>query len=177
MKVLYRYFLILVACTAVLLGIQIPNFVDQYDKRVDAHLLEVEGNLRGYQEIANRHYDGSISALIKKHETSEDRVSREEARPIRLMFERYLRFSDEQRGLDAGLARQVAFIALRGDRVLIHETYVNYSFTLPLNREAVSAGAVSAVFVLMVIELSMMAFSRLFRFRRKRSVFRSEQRW
>jgi len=46
MKVLYRYFLILIACTAILFGVQIPNFVDQYEKRLDAHFLEVQNNLR-----------------------------------------------------------------------------------------------------------------------------------
>ncbi|MBW2674963.1 MAG: DUF2937 family protein, partial [Deltaproteobacteria bacterium] len=62
MRVLYRYFLILIACAALLFGIQIPNFVDQYEKRLDAHFIEVENNLRGYQEIADRYYDGSVAA-------------------------------------------------------------------------------------------------------------------
>jgi len=177
MRVLYRYFLILVACTAILLGIQIPNFVDQYEKRLDAHFIEVEHNLRGYQEIADRYYGGSIQALIKRHEESEDGATREEAEPIRRMYERYLSFRNEKRLLDTGLAGRVAFIAVRGNRELIRETYENYSFTIPLNREAVLSGTLSAAFVLIMIELLMMALSRLFRSSRRRSPFRSGVRW
>lgn len=177
MKVLYRYFLILVACAAVLFGIQVPNFVDQYEKRLDAHFIEVEDNLRGYQEIADRHYDGSIAALIKKHEKSEDRATREEGRPIRRMYERYQKFRDEKTSLDTDLARKITLILIRGERGLIHETYANYSFTVPLNRDAVLSGAVSAAFVLVVMELLAMAISRLFRSPRRSSVFRSGARW
>ena len=68
MSVIYRYFLILIACISILLGIQIPSFVDQYEKRLDAHFLEVTNNLRGYQEIAEKFFNGSITELIKKHD-------------------------------------------------------------------------------------------------------------
>lgn len=177
MRVLYRYFLILVACAALLLGIQIPNFVDQYEKRLDAHLIEVQNNLRGYQELADRHYDGSVMALIKKHEESEDEADREEALPIRNIYERYLRFKSEKRSLETGLAGKVAFIIAKRDRELINETYTNYSFTIPLNRSAVVSGAVSAALVLVVIELLLKIISWLFRSPRRRSISRSGVRW
>lgn len=177
MRVLYRYLLILIACVAVLLGIQIPNFVDQYEKRLDAHFIEVEKNLRGYQEIADRYCDGSIPALIKRHEESKDGATKEEAEPIRRMYERYLRFKDEKRFLETGLAGKVAFIVMRGDRELINETYVSYSFMVPLNREAVLSGTLSAAFVLVVMELLVVAFSRLFRSPRRRSTLRTGVRW
>jgi hypothetical protein len=177
MRILYRYFLILVACAAVLFGIQIPNFVDQYEKRLDAHFIEVKENLRGYQEIADRYYDGSIPALIKQHKENRDEATREEAVPIKRMYDRYLKFSNETQFLDTGLAGKVAFIVMRGDRELINETYENYSFTVPLNREAVLSGAVAAAFVLVVMELLVMALSRMFRSSRRRSALRTGVRW
>ncbi len=177
MRVLYRYLLILIACASILLGIQIPNFVDQYEKRLDAHFIEVEKSLRGYQEIANRHYNGSVAALIKKHEESEERVNRDEAEPIRNIYERYLRFKNEKRSLETDLAGKAAFIIAKGDRELINETYINYSFTIPLNQAAVLSGALSAAFVLVVVELLLTALSWLFRSPRRRSTLRSGVRW
>jgi hypothetical protein len=177
MRVLYRYFLILIACASILLGIQIPNFIDQYEKRLDAHYKEVENNLRGYQEVADRHYRGSVAELIKKHEQSEEKASRDEAGPIRNIYERYLRFKHEKRSLETSLAGKIAFIMAKGDRELINETYVNYSFTIPLNRSAVLAGAVSAAFVLVVVELLMMTFSWLFRSPRRRSAIHPRVKW
>src|SRR5581483_6371599 len=70
MSFLYRYLLILIACVALLMGIQIPSFVDQYEKRLDAHLQEVQADLKGYQDIANRDFGGSMEALIRRHKES-----------------------------------------------------------------------------------------------------------
>ena len=168
MKVLYRYFLILIACTAILFGVQIPNFVDQYEKRLDAHFLEVQNNLRGYQEIADRHCGGSMEVLIQRHEESEDRAVKEETEPIRNMYERYLRFQGERGSLETGLAGRVIFIVAHGDNALINETCQNYSFTIPLNRSAVVSGCICAAVVLVVVELLLMTILWLFRLARPR---------
>ena len=52
---------------------------------------------------------------------------------------------------------------------LIRETWKNYSFMIPLNRDAVLSGAVSAAVLLVVIELVVLVLSRLFRSARRRS--------
>jgi Protein of unknown function (DUF2937) len=153
MGAIYRYLLILVACAAILLGIQVPNFVDQYEKRLDAHFLEVANNLRGFQEIADKFYGGSLEALIAKHETSEDRTFKEEARPIRNMYERYLRFKEQKFALETHLPGKIAFLATDGDKKLLNETYSTYSFTVPLNQSAVFAGFLSVAAVILLIEL------------------------
>jgi hypothetical protein len=153
MGAIYRYFLILVACVAILLGIQVPNFVDQYEKRLDAHFIEVKNNLRGFQEIADKFYGGALEALIAKHETSEDPTFKEEARPIRKMYERYVRFKEQKLALETNLPRKIAFLAIDGDKELLNETYTSYSFTVPLNQSAVFAGFLSVAAVILLIEL------------------------
>ena len=163
MGTLYRYLLILIACGSMLLGIQIPNFVDQYEKRLDAHLSEVKNNLQGYQEIADRLYDGSIATLIAKHEQSDDETFKQEARPIGNIVQRYEHFSKEQTALATGLTGKIANIATQGDRELINETYNNYSFTIPLNGAAVASGFIFMGMVVLVIEALRLAITRLFR--------------
>lgn len=150
---IYRYFLILVACAALLIGIQVPNFVDQYEKRLDAHFIEVSNNLKGFQEIADRHFGGSIESLIAKHEASEDSVFKDEARPIRNIYERYVRFKSEKAALDTTLAGKIAHLAPAGDRELLRETYNNYLFALLLNGEAVLAGFIFVAIVVLAIEI------------------------
>jgi hypothetical protein len=153
MSAIYRYFLILVACVAILLGIQVPSFVDQYEQRLDAHFIEVKNNLHGFQEIADKFHGGSLEALIAKHETSEDRTFKEEARPIRNMYERYLRFNQQKVALETNLPGKIAFLATDGDKQLLNETYSSYSFTVPLNQSAVFAGFLSVAAVILLIEL------------------------
>jgi hypothetical protein len=163
MSILYRYFLIIIACISILLGIQIPNYIDQYEKRLDAHFLETKNNLRGYQEIADRYFNGSFSDLIKKHEDSEDKTFKEEAKPIKNIYDRYVRFKTEKASLETNLAGKVLFLIIKGDRELINETTTNYSFMIPLNKSAVIAGFISAAFILLIFELLIIVISRLFR--------------
>lgn len=161
MGTFYRYLLILTACGSILLGIQVPNFVDQYEKRLDAHLSEVKNNLRGYQEIADRFYGGSIAALIAKHEQSSDETFKQEARPIRNIFDRYEYFTREQAALALGLTGKIAYIVTKGDRELIDETYSSYSFTIPLNGSAVASGFIFMAIVVFIVEILRMAVIRL----------------
>jgi hypothetical protein len=161
MTTIYRYFLILMACAALLLGIQAPNFVDQYEKRLDAHLLEVETNLKAYQDIADQFFGGSIAALIDKHEHSADEVFRAEAKPIRIIFDRWQGFKNEQRSLDAGLTGKLIHIAYRGDRELVRETLAAYTFTVPLNGSAIACGFTLMIVVVLIIELFRLALRKL----------------
>jgi len=169
MGTLYRYTLILIACAALLVGIQIPNFVDQYQKRLDAHLSEVKNNLQGYQDIADRLYNGSLAALITKHQQSTDPAFKEEAQPIANIVLRYDHFSKELAALATGLPGQITHIVTQGDRELITETYNNYSFAVPLNETAIVSGFIFMGVVVFIIETLRLAIARLLRPRRKLS--------
>ena len=72
--ILYRYLMIVVACISLLIGLQIPNFVDQYQKRVDAHLREVSVNLQPFQDIATKYFDGDMNKLIELHRNSGEKA-------------------------------------------------------------------------------------------------------
>jgi hypothetical protein len=153
MHVLYRYLLIFAACAALLLGIQVPAFVDQYDKRLDAHLQEVQANLKGYREIAERDFGGSMEALIRRHKDSSDPVFRDEAAPIETMYLRFLHFDDQRKSLDTILPKQVLFLALHADRDLLRETYDSYGMAVPLDGTAIYSGFAAVALVVLLLEL------------------------
>jgi hypothetical protein len=167
MSIIYRYFLILIASISILLGIQIPGFVDQYEKRLDAHFIEATNNLRGYQEIAEKFFNGSIPDLIKKHEANEDKTLKEEALPIRNIYQKFSRFKKQKESLNTNLAGKVFFIAVKGDRELINDTYANYSFLIPLTGEALATGFIFAAIVLLIFELLKIVIQLFFRFTRR----------
>ena len=83
MKTLHYIFLVVLCVSAFMFGVQIPNFVDQYEKRIDAHYIEVNENFKGFQEIADRFHNGNIESLIKKHEASNDLTFKAESEPLR----------------------------------------------------------------------------------------------
>jgi hypothetical protein len=168
MSFLYRYLLILLACAALLMGIQVPNFVDQFGKRLDAHLQEAQTNLKGYQEIADRETGGSMDQLIARHAASQDPVFSREAKPIQDLYQRYQRFSAEKAALATSLPGQVLYLARNPDQELLRETYDNYSFAVPLDSTAVAAGFAAAAVILLPVELLGLILAGLFGFGRHR---------
>lgn len=154
MSFLYRYVLILLACIGLLLGIQIPSFVDQFDKRLDAHFQEAQANLKGYREIADREFGGSMEALIQRHQASTDPVFHDEAGAIDTIYSRYRRFKDQRSGLQTSLPGQVWYLVQHGDRELLRETYDNYTYALALDSTAIYSGFALVGIVLLLTEFT-----------------------
>lgn len=153
MSLTTRLLMLAAAAAALLVGIQIPNFVNQYAKRLDAHYIEVQTNLKPFQEIADQYHAGSIEALIRKHKQSEDLTFRAEGAAIEKMVRRLEHFAREKREMETPLPQQVAFIVTRADPELVEETRLNYSFGLLLDHTAVLAGVISMLTVVVSLEL------------------------
>ncbi len=153
MDILYRYLLIIIACAAMLVGIQIPNLVDQYEKRVDAHLREVTINLKPYQEIANKYFGGSLDKLIELHHKSDVKAFQEEGDAIANMVKRKLRFEADLAALQGSLPLKIIHTVFDGDKELIEETLQQYTYAVPLNQDALAAGAALAAVTLLLTEL------------------------
>ena len=153
MEILHRYLLIVLACLAILAGIQIPNLIDQYEKRIDAHLREVVANLKPYQAVANQYTGGSLDQLLELHRTSTEKAFQEEGNAIAEMMKRKQRFEADLAELQASLPQKIVHILLRGDRELIEETLAQYTYAVPLNQDALLVGAATVAIVLALTEL------------------------
>lgn len=153
MSILYRYLMVTVACISLLIGVQIPSFVDQYQKRVDAHLREVTVNLQPFQEIANKYFGGDLGKLIALNLNSNAKPLQEEGMAIEQMAKRKLRFETDMAALQTSLPMKVLHILLNGDREMIDETRGQYSYSVPFNQDALLFGAGVAIAILMIVEL------------------------
>jgi hypothetical protein len=171
-SILRRYLLILVACVALLIGLQAPNLVDQYQKRIDAHLREVTVNLQAFQDIADRHFGGDLAKLIEQHRASGEKSFQEEGVAIDRMRQRKARFEAELAALDVALPYRIAHVLADGDREIMDETLAQYTYTVPLNRDALVAGGVCALAVLLVMEFLLSVLGLLFRPRSTRDRIR-----
>ena len=158
--VLYRYLMIFVACISLLLGLQIPNFVDQYQKRVDAHLREVSVNLQPFQDIAIKYFGGDMNKLIELHRNSSEKAFQEEGAAIEKMLARKLRFETDLSALNTSLPLKALHVLLHGDKELLDEALAQYSYAVPLNQDALVFGACAALGILLLVEL-LLALVRL----------------
>lgn len=153
MNILYRYLLIIIACIALLTGIQVPNLVDQYEKRVDAHLREVKINLQPFQDVADKYFGGSLDKLIDLHRKSEVKAFQDEGAAIEEMIKRKLRFEADLAELQVSLPMKIVHIAFGGDKELLDETMAQYTYAVPLNQDAILTGAAFAAAILLMAEL------------------------
>ncbi len=153
MEILHRYLLIVLACMAMLAGIQIPNLVDQYQKRVDAHLREAILNFKPYQDLADKYFGGNLQQLIELHRKSQEKALQDEGDVIGNMIKRKEHLEQLNADLQASLPVKIYHIILRGDRDLIQETLDQYTYAVPLNQDALVAGAVAAAILLAATEL------------------------
>ncbi|MDX1705483.1 DUF2937 family protein [Pseudidiomarina sp.] len=150
---LYRYFVLIIGASALLIGVQIPNFVTQYQQRLDAQLTEALVYYVQFEEIAERYFEGDMQALIRKHETSTEEVFRAEARPLRELVERVARYRYQQAQLDSSsFPEQVWFVATQADPELRASTWRTYSFNVPLTQQAVITGAVFALLLVLLLD-------------------------
>jgi hypothetical protein len=148
MAFLLRYLFVFIACVFMLLGMQLPNLVDQYAKRVDASLREVTLNFQPFQIIANQHTGGSVEALIKLHRDSNVAPFKAEGDAIDRMYQRKITLEFERLALDTHLPGRLWQLLVHADRDLREQTLVQYSPNVPLTQEALvswrPAGAVHA---------------------------------
>jgi hypothetical protein len=158
---IHRWFLISVFGACLLLGIQGPNFVEQYEARVDAHWLEVGENLKGFQEIADRFHGGDLRALIRHHEQSPDSTFHGEAEPLERMVARRERFGREREALKGGFTFKALHILVFGDRETTRETYAAYSPRLRLDRQAIGTGIIAAFAACLIFEALLGAGKRV----------------
>ncbi|MEQ1917252.1 MAG: DUF2937 family protein [Gallionella sp.] len=153
MSVIYRYLMIIVACVSLLIGLQVPSFVDQYQKRVDAHLREVIVNLQPFVEIATKYFDGDMEKLLALHRNSEALPFKEEGKAIEQMLQRKTHFEAELSALNTDLAHRALHVLLHSDQQLREEALAQYSYTVPLNQDALLFGAGAALVSLLLVEL------------------------
>ncbi len=138
-----------------LLGIQVPNFVDQYSRRIDAHYLEVSANISGFQSTADLLFAGDMEALIAYYQESNDAVFESDAQSIRNIVDRYNRISSERAALSGSAISAAMHVILSADDEFIDETFDQYGYTVPLNLFAVEWGLATALFLTIAIDLGL----------------------
>jgi hypothetical protein len=155
------YLRLIVFAFGLLLGVQIPAFVDQYAKRVSAHEIEATRSFQSFQDIATRYFGGSVEALIAHHRESTDPAFKDEARGIQALFDRLMSLRAELAALRGPFVQQLAHIALHPNREILRETWNEYSYTVPLSPTAIVMGVACGTAMALLIELLLLGLVRL----------------
>ena len=162
MQLFKDYFRLIVFATGILIGVQVPNFIDQYAKRISAHYLEAKTNFSGYQQTADKHFGGNVEALLDHYTSSADNVFKDDAKNVRYIYFRLKDFSSELKALDTAFFKQIFHVVFYSNNEVLKETFVNYTATVPLNHEAIICGLILGLSLSLAFELLLFLLIKIY---------------
>jgi hypothetical protein len=167
------YLRLVVFAVGLLVGVQVPGFIDQYSKRVNAHYLEAEKNFSFFQQTADRYFEGNIASLIDHYDASEDPVFQDDAESVQGIFSRVKMLSAEAAAMSQQWYKRAAHVLLSPNQELLEETFSEYSYTVPLAPEAIAWGVSVGLSVALLLEALLLALAGSMRFGVARCVHRA----
>lgn len=148
-----RSYLRLVLFTAgLMIGVQIPGFISDYSKRVEAHLIEAQKSLGGYNDTAQRFFKGDVQALIQHYRSSDDPVFRTDADNLNTLLTRTQTLDREWLALQGPWYMRAYHVLTAADPDIRKETWNGYSWQVLLSPDVIGWGLVCALLFSLVIE-------------------------
>lgn len=136
-----------------LVGVQVPGFVDQYEKRVSARLDEAKQNLAGFQFTADRYFSGNIQSLISYYKASDDVVFQQDAISIQSIYARVSLLEKETHLLSGNQVSQAWHVLAKSNSQLMEETIGSYSYSVLLNPFALVWGICGALILALLLDV------------------------
>jgi hypothetical protein len=135
-----------------LIGVQVPGFISDYAKRVEAHLIEAQTGLTGFQGTANEFFKGDMQALVAHYRASEDPIFRSDADSLSTMLTRQLALDKQFQAMQGPWYIRFLQVALAADPDIRKETWYGYSYQILLTPEAMIWGMSGALLLSFGIE-------------------------
>jgi hypothetical protein len=152
-KLCADYLRIILFCGGLLIGIQIPAVVDQYAKRIDAHLTEAMNVFAGFQQTADRYFEGNIQDLISHYKSSDDTVFKNDASNIMFIANRVTYLKSEQADLKKSALMRTAHVLFSPDSKVFQQTIEQYSYMILIDPQALIWGLVSGFIIAGLMDL------------------------
>ena len=162
-SLLQRYSLKITFAVTLLIGLQLPHFLAQYETRLDAHYIESTEQLSHYQKLADLLFSGDLNALVEKHKNSEIALFKAETEIIKSLIVRAEFLEKQKHQLQGPLYQKFAFLITQINQPLFIETQNNYQANIVINQQAIIVGLSIAVVLTLVLEMLFIFFPVLVR--------------
>jgi len=151
-----------------LVGIQVPGFIEAYAQHVEARRLEAEQGLRGFQETARRFFEGDLDALVRHYRDSTDPVFQSDAQSVEQLVSRARMLERDWQAMQRPWYVRAVHVLFGAERSLRQQVWDSYRFQVLLAPEAIAWGLSCAVLLAWLVESLLLAASFPFRSRVRR---------
>jgi hypothetical protein len=149
---LLSYLRLVLFAAGLLIGVQVPGFINDYAKRVEAHLIESQAGLSGFQNTANQFFKGDMQALVAHYRASEDPIFRSDADSLGNLLTRQVALDKQFQAMQGPWYIRFLQVVLAADPDIRKETWNGYSYQILLTPEAMIWGMSGALLLSFGIE-------------------------
>jgi len=149
---LKRYFLQIIFAVCVVIGLQLPHFLQQYELRLQGHFSEAKQQLLDYQLVAEKYYSGDLHALIRQHQQSDIAAFKDQADIIERSAFRVQYLQQKITQTAAPIWIRLSLLIKEIGRPIFNETWRHYQANIVLNQTSLLVGLVVAVVIMLGIE-------------------------
>lgn len=152
MKFIYSYFKmgVIMACT--LLGIQVPGFVNDYGKHLNARLIESNQAVAEFQDDADKFFGGDLNRLVAHYKKSSDHVFTEGGNSIEAVVSRNTQLKHAWAKFKQSMFGAYSQTLATPIPEVRQEVWKHYSFNVQLNKHTLIIGGVIGFLCLLLFE-------------------------
>lgn len=137
-----------------IIGVQLPNFLQQYKQRLAGHLDEATIQLQEFKNIADQHFDGSLVTMIHRYKNNTESSIVSTGELIEQLTLRVEYLSAHLAQITSNdLINNTYHFLLNRDNQVVSATARDFVMAIPLELQAITSGAVLAVGLLIIKEL------------------------
>jgi hypothetical protein len=144
-----------------LVGVQVPGFIEAYERHVEARRLEAQQGLLGFQDTAGRFFEGNLNALVEHYRASDDPVIQSDARSVAALVERARLLDREWRLMQGPWYAKAWHVLIGADQQLRRQVWGSYRFQVLLAPEAIAWGICCALLLAWMAESIFLLIRRL----------------
>ena len=162
-----------------LIGVQVPGFINDYANRVEAHLIEAQTGLEGFQNTASQFFKGDLQALVEHYRASDDPVFRSDANSLSTLLERQRLLDNQFQAMQGPWYQRALQVAYAADPAIREETFKAYTYQVLLSPTAIGWALAGALLFSFVIEglLRLVDWVVLGGKRQRERIARRERSW
>ncbi|MEH6579584.1 MAG: DUF2937 family protein [Amphritea sp.] len=153
MRKIIDYLRLILFMGGVLVGIQVPGFIDQYSKSLEAHSRESTLSLEEFQADANKYFNGDLEKLISHYQSNEDPVFNTGGDSIRAIYSRNLLLGKAVEEFQRTTYSAYIHVFLHPVTQIKNEVWESYSYNILLNESAIISGLSLGVILSAITDL------------------------
>lgn len=136
----------------VMVGVQIPGFVDQYGKSLEAHFIESQKSLLNFQQDADKYFDGDIKKLILHYKSNGDPVFYEGGDSINDVYTRNTELKEAVFGFKKSAFRAYVQVFFSPVPDIRREVWESFTYSIKLDSSAISIGLLAGLILAVLVE-------------------------